>query len=214
MYMKREVLVDRAIWVAKKRYILNVHNSEGVQYAKPKLKMMGLEAIKSSTPEVCRNKLKESFLLIMNSNEDDVIEFIEEFREEFYMLSPEAVAFPRSVKGLRKYYDKDMLYIKGTPIHVKGSLIYNKLLKKHKLSNKYPLIQEGEKIKFAYLKKPNPTGETVIAMGNRLPNEFGLNQFIDYETQYEKTFVEPLKIILNAIGWKTERIANLEGFFS
>ena len=107
-----------------------------------------------------------------------------------------------------------MLYIKGTPIHVKGSLIYNKLLKKHKLSNKYPLIQEGEKIKFAYLKKPNPTGETVIAMGNRLPNEFGLNQFIDYETQYEKTFVEPLKIILNAIGWKTERIANLEGFFS
>ena len=214
MYMKREVLVDRAIWVAKKRYILNVHNSEGVQYAKPKLKMMGLEAIKSSTPEVCRNKLKESFLLIMNSNEDDVIEFIEEFREEFYMLSPEAVAFPRSVKGLRKYYDKDMLYIKGTPIHVKGSLIYNKLLKKHKLSNKYPLIQEGEKIKFAYLKKPNPTGDTVIAMGNRLPNEFGLNQFIDYETQYEKTFVEPLKIILNAIGWKTERIANLEGFFS
>lgn len=214
MYMKREVLVDRAIWVAKKRYILNVHNSEGIQYAKPKLKMMGLESIKSSTPEVCRNKLKESFGLIMNSNEDDVIEFIEEFREEFYLLSPEQVAFPRSVKGLRKYQDKDMLYIKGTPIHVKGSLIYNSLLKKYKLSNKYPLIQEGEKIKFAYLKQPNPTGDTVIAMGNRMPKEFGLNQYIDYETQYEKSFVGPLKIILNAIGWKTEQIANLEGFFS
>jgi len=214
MYMKREVLVDRAIWVAKKRYILNVHNSEGIQYAKPKLKMMGLESIKSSTPEVCRNKLKESFRLIMNSNEDDVIEFIEEFREEFYMLSPEEVAFPRSVKGLRKYQDKDMLYIKGTPIHVKGSLVYNSLLKKYKLSNKYPLIQEGEKIKFAYLKQPNPTGDTVIAMGNRMPKEFGLNQYIDYETQYEKSFVGPLKLILNAIGWKTEKIANLEGFFS
>ena len=174
MVMKREVLADVGIWVAKKHYVLNVHNSEGVQYDEPKLKIMGIEAVKSSTPEPCRNALKEAFKIMMNGTEDDVINYIEDFKTKFKTLPAEEVSFPRSVKGLAKYYDSASIYQKSTPIHVKGSLIYNKILQNKRLTRKYPKIQEGEKIKFAYLKEPNPTGDTVIAMLNALPDEFEL----------------------------------------
>ena len=214
MVMKREVLADVGIWVAKKHYVLNVHNSEGVQYDEPKLKIMGIEAVKSSTPEPCRNALKEAFKIMMNGTEDDVINYIESFRKEFRSYSPEEVSFPRSVKGLAKYYDSATIYQKSTPIHVKGSLIYNKILQNKRLTKKYPSIQEGEKIKYAYLKEPNPTGDTVIAMLNNLPEEFELKQFIDYEKQFSKAFLDPMIGILNIIGWEHERKTNIMGFFT
>ena len=214
MVMKREVLADVGIWVAKKHYVLSVHNSEGVQYEEPKLKIMGIEAVKSSTPEPCRNALKKAFKIMMNGTEDDVINFIEEFKTEFNTFPAEDISFPRSVKGLAKYYDSATIYRKSTPIHVKGSLIYNKILQNKRLTRKYPVIQEGEKIKYAYLKEPNPTGDSVIAMLNNLPDEFDLKQYIDYEKQFSKSFLDPMIGILSVIGWKHERKNDIMSFFT
>ena len=214
MVMKREVLAEVAIWTGKKHYILNVHNSEGVQYDEPKLKIMGIEAVKSSTPEPCRNALKEALKIMMNGTEEDVINYIETFKTKFKTLPTEEVSFPRSVKGLAKYHDAASIYQKSTPIHVKGSLIYNKMLQNKRLTRKYPKIQEGEKIKFAYLKEPNPTGDTVIAMLNALPDEFELKPYIDYEKQFSKSFLDPIIGILNVIGWEHERKTNIMGFFT
>ena len=213
MNMSREVLADKAVWTGKKHYIMNVHNSEGVQYAKPKIKVMGLESVKSSTPAVCRDKLKQSFDILMNGSEHQMQEFIEEFKESFDLLSPEDIAFPRSVRGIEKYRDSVLSYKKGTPIHVKGTIIHNKLLKEHKLTKKYQIIQEGEKIKFSYLKEPNPVGDTVISMGTILPPEFGLHQYINYKMQFEKSFLEPLKAILKCVGWEHEKTSTIEDFF-
>jgi DNA polymerase elongation subunit (family B) len=214
MVMKREVLAEVAIWTGKKHYILNVHNSEGVQYDEPKLKIMGIEAVKSSTPEPCRNALKEALKIMMNGTEEDVINYIENFKTKFKTLPAEEVSFPRSVKGLAKYHDSASIYQKSTPIHVKGSLIYNKILQNKRLTRKYPKIQEGEKIKFAYLKEPNPTGDTVIAMLNALPDEFELKPYIDYEKQFSKSFLDPIIGILNVIGWEHERKTNIMAFFT
>ena len=214
MVMKREVLAEVGIWTSKKHYILNVHNSEGVQYDEPKLKIMGIEAVRSSTPESCRNALKEAFKIMMNGTEDDVINYIEGFKTKFKSLPTEEVSFPRSVKGLAKYHDAASIYQKSTPIHVKGSLIYNKMLQNKRLTRKYPKIQEGEKIKFAYLKEPNPTGDTVIAMLNALPDEFELKPYIDYEKQFTKAFLDPIIGILSVIGWEHERKTNIMSFFT
>ena len=210
MIMKREALADKGIWTAKKRYILNVHNNEGVEYAKPKIKVMGLEMIKSSTPAACRDKLRDSINLIFKGNEQMMLEFIETFRKDFKTYSVSEIAFPRGVNGLGKF-TKDP---KGTPIHVRGSLIYNSLVEKHKLTKKYELIKEGEKIKFIYLKEPNTIQSNIIAFNNSLPKEFDLDQYIDYNIQFEKSFLEPLKIILDCIGWKTEVRSSLEDFFT
>ena len=213
MVMKREVIADTGIWTAKKHYILNVHDSEGVRYEEPKLKIVGIEAVKSSTPFACRESLKEIFNIILSGTEDDVISYIEKFKEKFISLDMEEIAFPRSVNGLKKYKDPATIYRKSTPIHVKGSLIYNHIIRNKKLTKKYPYIKEGEKVKFSYLKDPNPTGDKVISITNSLPKEFELEKFIDYDTQFEKAFLEPLKGVLDVIGWKTERSSSLDNFF-
>ena len=214
MVMKREVLADVGIWTAKKHYILNVHNSEGVQYEKPKLKIMGIEAVKSSTPESVRNALKEAFKIVVNGTEDDVINYIEDYKKKFNSLAPEEVSFPRSVKGLAKYRDSATIYRKSTPLHVKGSLIYNMMLEKNKLIKKYPKIQEGEKIKYTYLKEPNPTGDSAIAMLGELPKEFKLDDYIDYDRQFQKSFLDPMRGILDTIGWDYERKSTIMDFFA
>ena len=213
MVMKREVIADTGIWTAKKHYILNVHDSEGVRYEEPKLKIVGIEAVKSSTPFACRESLKEIFNIILSGTEDDVISYIEKFKEKFISLDMEEIAFPRSVNGLKKYKDPATIYRKSTPIHVKGSLIYNHIIRNKKLTKKYPYIKEGEKVKFSYLKDPNPTGDKVISITNSLPKEFELEKFIDYDTQFEKAFLEPLKGVLDVIGWETERKSSLDNFF-
>ena len=213
MFMKRENIADRGIWTAKKRYILNVWNSEGVQYHEPKLKMMGIEAVKSSTPAPCREMIKDALKLMMNGTEDDVIKFIENSRKEFRKLPPEEIAFPRSVSDVNKYKSSNMIYIKGTPIHVRGALLFNYYIKKHNLTNKYSLIGNGEKIKFCYLKKPNKIHENVISFIQDFPKELGIDKYVDHDLQFDKSFLEPLRIILDSIGWKVERTANLESFF-
>ena len=214
MEMGREVIADRGIWTAKKRYILNVHNSEGVQYAQPKLKIMGIEAIKSSTPEVCRDKFKQIFNVIITGCERDTQKFIQDFKAEFKSLPPEQVAFPRSVTNITDYKDRKTIYKKGSPIHVRGSLVYNKALKESGMMHKYEAITNGSRIKFVYMKKPNLVRENVIAFPEVLPEEFGITRNIDYDKQFEKTFVEPLKAILDAVGWNVEDQMTLEEFFA
>ena len=213
MEMKRESLADKAIWVAKKNYILNVYDSEGVAYAKPKLKMMGISAIRSSTPSACRVKIKEAINIIINKSQDDLHLFIEKFRKEFKTLPIEDIAFPRSVNGLKEYSDENNIYLKGTPIHVKGALVYNHLLKKMNLTKRYQLIKEGEKIKFIYLKQPNPYNNNTLAFLSGLPKQLEAEQYIDYDLQFEKSFLEPLDIILSTINWHTEKIDTLDCFF-
>jgi len=213
MIMKRENIAERGIWTAKKRYILNVWNSEGVQYTEPKLKMMGIEAVKSSTPAPCRQMIKDGLKLMMNATEDDVIDFIDKCRKDFKKLPPEEIAFPRSVSDIRKYHSSADIYGKGTPIHARGALLYNYYIKQKKLDSKYSLINNCEKIKFLYLKKPNIIQENVISFIQDFPTELGLDKYIDYELQFEKSFVEPLKSVLDAIGWNVEKTVNLELFF-
>ena len=214
MQMKRENIADRGIWTAKKRYILNVWNSEGVQYIEPKLKVMGIESVKSSTPAPCRQMLKDAFKILMTGTEDEMIKFIDTKREEFKKLPPEEISFPRSVSDVIKYKAHSEIYIKGTPIHVRGALLFNHYILKNKLDNKYSLIRNGEKIKFCYLKKPNSIHENVISFIQDFPKELGIDKYIDYDLQFEKSFLEPLKAILDSIGWSVEKTVNLELFFS
>ena len=213
MQMKREGLSDKGIWTAKKRYILNVYNNEGVQYSVPQMKVMGLEMIKSSTPSAIRDKMKATIKLMVTGTEDEVQDYIANFRKEFKTLPIEEISFPRSVNGLKTYTDNILIYTKGTPIHVKGSLLYNYLLNKHKLTKKYPIIKEGEKLKFTYLIQPNPINDTVISYPNRLPSEFGLDNYINYDLQFEKAFLDPIKIILNCMNWQAEKTNSLSNFF-
>ncbi len=213
MIMKRENISERGIWTAKKRYILNVWNSEGVQYSEPKLKMMGIEAVKSSTPAPCRTMIKDGLKLMMSGTEEEVIDFIDKCRKEFKALPPEQIAFPRSVSDVVKYRSYANIYSKGTPIHCRGALLFNHYIKEKKLDNKYSLINNGEKIKFIYLKKPNIIQENVISFIQDFPHELGLDKYIDYELQFEKSFLDPLKSILDAIGWNVEKTVNLDLFF-
>jgi DNA polymerase elongation subunit (family B) len=214
MEMKREGLSDKGIWTAKKRYILNVYNNEGVQYKEPQMKVMGLEMIKSSTPSAIREKMKVAVQIMVNGTESDIHNFIAKFRDDFRRLPPEDISFPRGLNGLNKYSDAMTLYKLGTPIHVKGAILYNNFLKQNGLTKKYQLIQEGEKIKFTYLKMPNPFKDTVISYPTRLPTELGLDNFIDYDLQFDKAFLEPIKVILDCMQWTTEKVSTLEDFFS
>jgi DNA polymerase elongation subunit (family B) len=213
MVMKREVIANKGIWVAKKRYMLNVLDEEGVRLSDPKLKIMGIEAVKSSTPQVCRGKIKEAIKIIMGKEQSDLHKFIAEFKKEFFEMSAEQISFPRSCNNLRKYRHSNDVFIKGTPIHVKGALIYNHQLKQFNLGRKYPFIQEGDKIKFLKLIEANPFKFDVISYITKLPTEFKLQEYIDYETQFEKTFLDPMRFILQAIGWEHEQKASLEAFF-
>ena len=214
MEMGREVIADRGIWTAKKRYILNVHDNEGVRLKEPKLKMMGIETAKSSTPQWVRGKLTDAFKVVMNGTEQDLWEFVETARRDFRTLPPEDVAFPRGCRGLKQYSDRSMIYSKGTPIHVRGALLYNHLLKEKNLDMRYEVIKDGNQLHFSYLTTPNPINENVISFTGGLPKEFDLHRFVDHDMQFDKAFVEPLKAVIGLIGWNPEPVASLDSFFS
>ena len=225
MEMGREVIADRGIWTAKKRYILNVWDNEGVRYKTPQLKMMGIESVKSSTPAPCREKLKESLNIIMNGTEKELNTFIQKFREEFMSLPPEDIAYPRSVNGVKKYtevsqstYDlengeqvKYGFFKKGSPIAVKGAILFNMFIEKHKLQNKFASINDGEKIKFVHLKEPNPYQSSAFSFITTFPKELDILKYVDYTTQYEKSFIEPLSFITDKINWAIDGSFGAQG---
>lgn len=211
--MKREALCDKGIWTGKKHYMINVWNNEGIEYAKPKLKVVGMEAIKSSTPSIVRKKLKDTFALIMEKDELTVRKFINDFKSEFFAASVQDISFPRGMNNLEEYSNDKTVFSSGTPIHVKGALIFNNQLKQRGLLKKYPQIKEGEKLKFVYLKQPNPLQATVISYATVIPEEFGLDGYLDYEMMYAKTYVDPISDVLDAIGWSIEEKSSLESLF-
>ena len=216
MFMKRENIAARGIWTAKKRYILNVWDSEGVRYNQPKLKMMGIEAVKSSTPAPCRTAIKDALNIMMSGEQDELVKFIDDFRNKFNSLPPEDIAFPRSVNGLSKFRSDTNVYSKGCPLHVRGTLLYNFYVAKKKLENKYPLVQEGEKIKYIFLKvdRTNPINENVLSFLNTFPRELGLEHCLDRKAQFQKSFLDPLQIITKVIGWETKKTSTLEFLFT
>jgi len=209
MQMGREAIAERGIWTAKKRYALNVWNNEGVQYAKPKMKVMGLEIVKSSTPQNVRDKLKEAVAVMLSSDEAELQKLVADYRKEFNALPPEDIAFPRGVTDYKKYIGQ----VKKVPIHVKSSQLYNKLLKQHGLTTSEP-IDDGAKVKFIYLKTPNPHQTNAIAMINGFPPEFDIEKWIDFDTQFEKSFLKPLQGLLTPVGWNYEKKSTLEDFFA
>ena len=214
MYMKRECIADRAIFIAKKRYVLNVYNQEGVTFLEPKLKIMGLEAIRTSTPYVCRDAIKKAVKITMTQTESDLQKFVADFKEEFIKMSFGQVAFPRGVSDMDKWADGKSIYKKGTPIHVRGALVHNHMLRQFDLEDKYEVLTNGSKVKFSYLKTPNPIQSNVITCTDRLPDEFMLDKYIDYEMQFEKTFVTPIVNIIDKIGWSIEERSSIEDFFT
>jgi len=211
MYMKREVIADKGIWTAKKRYILNVHDSEGVRYKEPKLKMMGIEAVKSSTPAPCRARIKDAMNIIMGGTEKELNTFIQDFREEFMKLPPEDIAYPRSCNGVTKYRGTDRLFKQGAPIHVKGGILYNHLVQKNNLSNRYPYIQEGDKVRFLHMKEPNIYQASAFSFITTLPRELDIMDKIDYDMQFEKSFVEPLRFIAEKAKWLIDSSYGTQG---
>ena len=214
MIMKRENIADRGIWTAKKRYILNVWDSEGVRYKEPKMKIMGLETARSSTPQYFRDKLYAAFKIIISKTNDELISFVNAVRAETKEQGTEGVAFPRGVNNLEKYRSRTDIYCKGTPIHVRGALLYNDFIRKNKLEHKYPYIQEGEKIKFIYLKTPNPLHENCVSFFSDIPPEMNLDKYVDYQLQFEKSFLEPLKNVLQCVGWTHEKKVTIGSFFA
>jgi DNA polymerase elongation subunit (family B) len=214
MSMKRENIADVTIITGKKKYIMNVWDSEGVRYETPKVKMTGIEAVRSNTPFVCREYIKKSIEIIVNGTEEQLHEYVAKCREAFNGLRFEEVGKPTGVNGMKDYADKYTVYRKGTPMHVRAALLYNKVIKEQKLDKKFPLINDGDKIKYTYMKVPNPLRENVFACTTSLPSVLKLEQYIDFDTQFAKTFLSPLEIILKEIGWHHEKRLSLEEFFT
>jgi DNA polymerase elongation subunit (family B) len=213
--MKREVIAS-GFFVAKKHYVLNIYDNEGVRYTKPKLKIKGLAAIKSSTPKLVRNSMKETFLLILSRDRQKTMNYIDKIRKDFRSLPIERIAFPRGVSDIEKQLDSRTIYKKGCPIHVRAAILYNNLLNEKKLKAKYNPIRSGDKLKYVYLRMPNIIHENVIGFLNKLPTEFELQEFIDYNRMFDKTFMTTIEPILEIVGWgKNQEIeASMGDFFT
>ena len=217
IFFKREAIASAGMFIAKKRYALLVQDLEGVRFTEPKLKIMGLETARSSTPSVVRSKLKDSIKIILTKTPEELSKYVDEFYDKFMQLPIEDIASPRGVKGIAKYKDATDIYKSGTPIATKAALLHNAYLKKTNLTKEVPEIKENDKIKFVFVKVPNPYGmggrDAVIGFIGKPPEKFQLEKYIDRKKQFDKTFGEPLDNILQAIGWSINQQVTLESFF-
>ena len=214
LHMKRESICNRILIIAKKHYVLQIIDNEGVRYTEPKIKAVGIEVARSSTPLVIRNALKKTLDIMLNKDETALQEFIKDFRQEFMNLELNDISFPTGVSDIEKWKDSNDSWISRTPIHVKAAITYNNLLLKHKLNTKYPLIRNGDKIKYIYLKQPNPMRSTAIAFISQLHKEFNIEQYIDRETQLQKTFIDPVKSFTDILNWNIKKTLQLDTLFS
>ena len=213
MFMAREVIAESAMWTKKKRYIMKILDSEGVRFAKPKYKVMGQDAIRSSTPEICRDMLKDAYKVILDGDETTMQEFIKVFREEHKKLPAHIIATNSSANGLAKYSNKKTVYEKGAPGHVRGALLYNNYLDKLGLTS-VDKIQEGEKVKVLALKEPNMLKYKTVSFPQFLDESLDLNKYVDHKVMFEKTFIKPLTPLLDLLGWKAVPTANLNAMFA
>lgn len=215
MAMKREAISNRAVWVAAKNYILNVCDNEGVRYAKPKIKVVGIKVMKASSPAMCRTAFNEVFDILMNGSEADMRKAVSRIREEFVTAPLEKISFPKGISDVVKNSDRANIYIKGCPYHVRAALVFNHYIKREGLLKKYRPIRSGDRIKLIHLRLPNPIKEDIIAYSDHFPVDLlSLSKYIDYDTQFEKAFMVPLRRILDAAGMKVEDTGSLEDFFS
>lgn len=208
--MKREAIAEYGVWTAKKRYLLWVHDNEGVRYNPPKLKMTGIEAVRSSTPKYAREVIKKALEYFIQGHQQEFYTLIDTAEEGFMSRPFEDIASPRSVNGLDTYDPGEGDFLPATPIHVKGAITYNRHLEKTNLVQKYPKIRNSEKIRFCYLKPQNPLRTTVIAAPNALPPEWKLERYLDRQLQFEKSVLSPLEHIVREAGWPIRPMVTLD----
>lgn len=217
--MKRENICSSIIITGKKHYIMNVYDKEGIRYSEPKKKIMGIECVKSSTPQLMRNLIKETIDYFFTHSNNDLIKIINDCENKIYSEKDfSKIAFPKTVNGLKKYSSStqtnNFLYEPKTPLHVRGSLRFNKWLKDNRLETKYSPIQEGEKIKYVYLKLPNIIKEDVIAWSSSdPPKELKLETMIDFERHFQIGYMNPIKTLLTAVGWKEKETISMSDLF-
>jgi DNA polymerase elongation subunit (family B) len=213
--VKREKISSAGVFVSKKRYALNVYDDEGLRLTEPKIAVTGIEVKRSSTPKVCRDALKESLKIILNKTESDLQEYVSHLFDEFKRSDLSVIARPSGVKGLEKYGDPKRIYVeKGCPMHVRAALLYNHFIKTHNVGHKYQPIGEGNKMRYVPLIMPNPLGHDIIGFVDKLPEEFGVQEYIDYDELFDKAFLNPLKKITGACRWSHEKVSTLDAFFA
>jgi DNA polymerase elongation subunit (family B) len=213
LYMKRESISDAGVFMAKKRYILNVLDNEGVRYENGNLKIMGLEAVKSSTPAMCRDWLKKIYPIFLHGDQKTLQDEVTRLREFHSSLKPHETGFNRGVSEVERHDAGNGQVGKGAPINSRAAVVYNHAIKKNGLDNKYPLIQDGDKMHFIMLKTPNPISSNVIGWSDDWPTELGLDKFVDRDGMFSKTFQDAIEPIAKVMGWDVVEKPRLDWMF-
>jgi len=216
--LKIDTITRKALYLTKKRYIYEVIDAEGIRHDPPEMKIMGLQAIKSSTPAASRVKLKEGIMKIFHGTESECRKFSTEFKKEHDSLPVEDIAAPSGISNITKYEDRTTVYRKGTPAHVKAALVYNKAIDDLGLGSKYRKIMGGDKIKYVLLRMPNPLHQEAIAFVDYMPTEimeaYNLNKYIDRKELFEKNFLSPYNDMVEGAGFKTGTRGSLAILFA
>lgn len=216
---KREIIADRFILLKKKKYLCRLRANEATVFPDdaPKIKAMGVELIKSSTPKFSIEHMNEALPILFDGSQKDLREWFEKCKNEFKKAPISDIVANMTVNRVDYDLRKDL----GIPFNSRASLIYNEFIKKNNLEGSFNLIQAGDKIKYIYLKTPNTLGETIVNSTGRsvkktYPNVIGfiddnfiqyIKDYIDYDTQFEKTVIKPLEFMTNAINFTVKEKA-------
>ena len=216
---KREIIADRFILLKKKKYLCRLRANEATVFPDdaPKIKAMGVELIKSSTPKFSIEHMSEALPILFDGTQKDLREWFEKCKTEFKNAPISDIVANMTVNCV----DYDLRKNLAIPINSRASLIYNEFIKKHNLEGSFNLIHAGDKIKYIYLKTPNTLGETIVNSTGRsikktYPNVIAfidynfiqyIKDYIDYDTQFEKTLIKPLEFMANAINFTVKEKA-------